>query len=408
MSSAELLLIPSAWHLIACDAVSWLFRGLRQQGVEASKAAGSELIISLCKAGERMEALQVYEDMTAPVPTVRQHNPHIPGEKSASKAAAKQQRTKQRGPADSTAVAFVPAASEPELAVATASGSEQTSQMDSLRQLNTASTQQETPMLKPGQSQHTAQLKANGLENANTKLVRTDSRLTAAPSSAEVTSAEPLTAPQQAGRSRLADLQAPVSEPSSGHSQHSESSAAAAQVSASSSSSSSSNKHADAADVQTLMSKPGRRMAPHPAEAVAGSNPEQINDAAHRHQQFDASSHFMPEAGTHSNSRADPMHGADSNVNDVHGADMGSKEGQRPGRGSEHGIERDSGSRPVAPGASGSSGSVRHAGSLKLSQKAICFPSIGATAALVHAFAIADDIHQSFRSVCHHRLYSCL
>ena len=53
--------------MVCCEPHAWLgCRDLRRHGGEASKASGSELIISLCKAGQCQEALKVYEDMTAP------------------------------------------------------------------------------------------------------------------------------------------------------------------------------------------------------------------------------------------------------------------------------------------------------------------------------------------------------
>jgi len=95
-------------------------------------------------------------------------------------------------------------------------------------------------------------------------------------------------------------------------------------------------------------------------------------------------------------------HGLTIHPNEGGGQSSGHSGAQ--GTGQAHGSRQDAGlgNRPTAmaadaeAAAAAASGHGKLVSSLKLSQKPV-FPSISATAALVHAFAIADDIHQCDR-----------
>lgn len=400
-----------------CQVVKCMHRGLREQGGEASKAAGSELIVSLCKAGDRMEALKVYEDMTSPLPAHPQHKLHPTTQQGVSKSAAKRQRAKQRQQQQeagvATAVAPASTAVMQELAGSPVSDAKQAVLASSYSQQDTAQPEplqmsHEPARFIPAETQHTAQdLPDDSVDGAKSvppaanddgrTSDTTDAHSHPPPTPASLTTEMPGTQsgthPDMLREPGQHDSQATSSELSSSHSRKPSTAEAA------SSDSSSSNGTTGAAQpaAQILMSKPGRRTQPEIAEASASTGSAQASDAAQHHSSVDAShfSNSTQDEGPYRMDRSpqDPS----GNPSNRGGVGLGSS-GAR-GRGGQGAAQAESslGNRPLVPASSDSSGHGRLVNSLKLSQKAICFPSIGATAALVHAFASADDIHHCFR-----------
>ncbi|KAA6419381.1 MAG: hypothetical protein FRX49_10640, partial [Trebouxia sp. A1-2] len=364
--------------------------GLREQGGEASRASGSELIVSLCKAGDRLEALRVYEDMTSPSSSSHRHQAMT---KSPSKSGANSNRSsrrfaaKQRRKGVSTAVA----------AVTTADGHHQptahhsdrlgetegnTSMASALPHSGAGKQHNQSGMPVPDSlsqqdSEIPAALAKDDTQHAAHTAVATADDLDQA-AAATQTHTPPLDDGSHVDRSDAAateDLQ------------HASSLTAAAAATladrqnlasplakASSTSSTSSRGHNNSSQEITtgagpLLIRPSKR------------TPPQVSVIAHDHSE-DHSPSIQPDEGG----------GQSSGHNHAQGA------------GQAHGSRQDAGlgNRPTAmaadaeAAAAAASGHGQLVSSLKLSQKPV-FPSIGATAALVHAFAIADDIHQCDR-----------
>lgn len=407
---------PFAIHICGC-------RGLREQGGEASKAAGSELIISLCKAGDRMEALKVYQDMTTPTPTHHQHPPHPPGKKGLSKSAAKRQRAKQRQEAANVTTAVGAVVGTAATAVKAQLAGESSSWTDQLvldshdGQAGTKNQTENAPVVYGTTSgaRHPA-LTAEQLPEA------VNDQLSSAPSSTSDLSGgsqapiradahQPSTGvasqPQTASITPI--KQATASGPSQDHSSGLQATEPPLVPSSSSSSGTSSGSSGSSSDgpasmpaVDTLLLKPDRQQPSSPVEDTHASSASERTDEAPP--KLLHHSDPIPHNDTHSSSN--PRQQQDCSPGGVGGVGVGLSGHEEGGpKGLQTGAIL--GKRPVAPASGG--GHVRFVGSLKLSQRAICFPSIGATAALVHAFAMADNIQECFRyNAAAHSYYPAL
>ena len=370
-------------------------RGLREQGGEASRASGSELIISLCKAGDRLEALRVYEDMTSPSSSSNRHQAMT---KSPSKSVANSNTSSRRSAAKQRRKGVSTADGHHQ---ATAHPSDHSNETD--RNTNMASAlhrsgagsqhhQSEMPLpdsLSQQGSRIPAALAKDDPQHAADTAVAThegevSSRHTSSAADLDEASAAPriLMPPLDTG-SHVDQSDAAATEDL----QHASSLTAAAAATqagkqtlasplakASSSSSSSSNSNSGnseeiTTDAGSLLIRPSKR------------TPPQISASA-----YDRSNE----------------HGLSIHPGEGGGQSSGLNGGQ--GARQSHGSRQDVGlgNRPTAMAAdaeavaAAASGHGQLVSSLKLSQKPV-FPSIGATAALVHAFAIADDIHQCDR-----------
>ena len=387
---------------------------MREQGGEASKAAGSELIISLCKAGDRREALKVYEDMTSPTPTHPPHAPHPLATKRISKSAAKRQRAKQRQEAD--VAAAVGSAVRASGAAATAvalqpAGPSETEQEEinshhgrggARKQTANSSSVAETTFGAPLASQTAEQPAATGgvmsLPSTPERSAASDSQ-----SASDAHSTSPTPPPKGLGAESWTDPvkpseQATASDPAHGDSSDLQTPEAAPDLFSSTNSNTNPLIRRPRArpPVSTLLSKPDRRQPSIPAvDTQAGSPSEQASDVPQRH---DPAELLLHPSDSDVYTFGSSQQGQDHSPDGKSGVNLGSRGDKGGGReGPQAGAVL--GKRPVAPVGSndGSQGHARLVGSLKLSQRAICFPSIGATAALVHAFAIVDDIQQCFR-----------
>lgn len=345
--------------------------------------------------------------MTSPTPTHHPGTLQPRGKKKVSKSAAKRQRAKQQREADvataATAAAVEAAAtavevSQPQQAGFRASATEQVgpdthrggadprhqqTAADLYDVEDTASSPRPTSLIAKRSAEASAdELTAAGGDSQSYS--RADAQ--ASPKTAEPTN-DLVTHSEQANTShhtngRLGDLQATNATPN-----------------VSSSSDSSSGDLASRPAAGTLLSKPDR---PQPSEPTPETltNSVSANASASHPQSNPAELHYHPDSLPSSNSypsssRQDQSHShgvGDGGVNLGSGGDKG---GGPRGPQAEGILAK----RPVAPvgGSDGKRGPARLLGSLKLSKRAVCFPSIGATAALVHAFAIADDIEQCFR-----------
>ena len=145
-----------------------------------------------------------------------------------------------------------------------------------------------------------------------------------------------------------------------------------AKASTTSSTSSSGNNNSSweiTTDAGSLLIRPSKR------------TPAQISAIAHDHSEGHGLSIHSGEGGSQSSG-----HNGAQGAGQAHGGPQEASLGNRPTA-----MAADAEAAAVA-----ASGHGQLVSSLKLSQKPV-FPSIGATAALVHAFAIADDIHQCDR-----------
>lgn len=374
-------------------------RGLREQGGEASRASGSELIISLCKAGDRLEALRVYEDMTSPSSSSHRHQAMT---KSPSKSVAnsntssRRSAAKQRRKGVSTAVAAVTTAEGHRQATAHPSDHSNeaegnTDMASALHHSGAGKQHHQSEMPVPDSlSQHGSRIPAalanDDSQHAVDMAVATaegqvSSRHTSfaadfdqAPAATQ-THSDPLDTRPQDDKSDAAateDLQQASSLTVAAAATPADKQNHASPLAKASSSSSSGNGNGSQeipTDAGSLLIRPSKR------------TPPQISAIAHDHSEDDGLTTHLGEGGGQSSSH--------------HG-------GQEAGQ--AHGSRQDAGlgNRPTAmaadaeAAAAAASGHGKLVSSLKLSQKPV-FPSIGATAALVHAFAIADDIHQCDR-----------
>lgn len=395
-------------------------RGLREQGGEASKAAGSELIISLCKAADRMAALKVYQDMTSPTPTHHLHTLPGPGKKGVSKSAAKRQRAKQRQEAGDAAA--VGAAARASRAAATAVGSQaagdsasETQQVDFERHHGDSGTRNQTanlPALTGNTSQTGAHLPNQTAEQLAEAYV--DGELSPPSASALSTARQGGRSPNNVGAQKASPAvppkspasqpwtdtvtpsrQATASDPTNGH-------VSGLQTTTEtpvrfSSSASSSDDPASMPAVDVLLLKPDRQQPSEPADATyASSASEHTSDVSSQHDSAELLQHSDPPHNPYTFGGALQQQDRSPGGESVAGLGSSGDNGGGP-NGAQAGAIL--GKRPVAPASSSDSmrGHARLVSSLKLSQRAICFPSIGATAALVHAFAIAGDIQECFR-----------
>ncbi len=353
-------------------------RGLREQGGEASRASGSELIISLCKAGDRLEALRVYEDMTSPSSSSHRHQAMT---KSPSKSVAnsntssRRSAAKQRWKGVSTAVAAVTTADGHHQATAHPSDhsneTEGIANMASALHHSGASKQHQQSGLpvpdslsQQGSRIPAALAKDDSQHAAHTAVATADAEVSTRHTSFVADLGQPPAAaqthtPPPYTSCRLDESDAAATEDL----QHASSLTAAAAATpadrqnlasplakASSTSSSGTNNRSQeiTTDAGPLLIRPSKRTSP------------QISAIAHDHSEDHGLSTHPGERG-----------------------------GQEAGQ--AHGSRQD-----AEAAAAAASGHGQLVSSLKLSQKPV-FPSIGATAALVHAFAIADDIHQCDR-----------
>ena len=343
-------------------------RGLREQGGEATKAAGSELIISLCKAGDRHEALKVYEDMTHPAsfhPKPPLKPPSQPGGRS--KRAHRRAGLKHDQKVATTAGAAT-TAGDPTLVRGnssdrvTSGGSRGGDQLPSLLNADQRTANSGGQGRQPSTSH--LSLPAQDMFAATPDSLAPSSQL----SGAAVTNEAPVNAQTH--------TQPP--EPVIG--------TAAAEPQQNPPTPSPSKQH----EASMLLSRPSRRTAPE-ISAIAqdpthnqGSSGTPTDDALHPH--TSAAGHNQYHA--HSTSQMANLGHSLSHSNRQKEAST------RPGGSNQ---QAGTGERLLAPPTAAAAASHgKLVSSLKLSQRAV-FPSIGATAALVHAFAIADDIHQCDR-----------
>ena len=367
-----------------------------------------------------MEALKVYRDMTSPNPTHHLHALPLPGKKGDSKSATKQQRAEQRQEAAKAAAvgtvtrATKAAATAVELAGDSAS---QTEQMGFDRHNSQAGTRNQTANAAAlnGQSfqagahlsdqtaEHLAQASLDGGLNppsasdlsAARKGTRTHKKAGAHEASPTMPprgrASQPWTDPVTV--SNQATAAKPTNGPVSGLQ------TTAATPDCSSSGDSSSDGPASMSSEDSLLLKPDGQQPLKPADATyASSASEHLSYVSHRH---DSAELLRPSESPPSSdpyTSGSPKQQQDRSPSGDSRSALGSgvDKGGGPNGAQAEVILR---KRPVAPASSSDSshGHARLVGSLKLSPKAICFPSIGATAALVHAFAIADDIPECFR-----------
>lgn len=366
-----------------------------------------------------MEALKVYQDMTSPTPTHRVHTLPPPGKKGVSKSAAKQQRAKQRQEAaEAAAVGTVARASR---AVATAVESQpaggsasRTEQVDFDRHNGQAGTRNQKAYA-PAFNGNIPQADAHSSDQTAERVAQSSLDAGLSPPSASDLSAarEDKQSRNSAGAHKsspamshrgiasqpwtdpvMASKQATASGPTNGH--VSKLRTTTANPVRFSSSSSSSTGPASMSAMETLLLKPDRQQASEPAYASSVS--ENTSDASHR---IDSAELLQPSdlpPGSDLHTLGSPQQQQGRSPGGGGGLGLGSS-GDK-GRG-PNGAQAEAvlGKRPVALVSSSDSshGHARLVGSLKLSQRAICFPSIGATAALVHAFALANDIQECFR-----------
>lgn len=373
-------------------------RGLREQGGEASRASGSELIISLCKAGDRLEALRVYEDMTSPSSSSHRHQAMT---KSPSKSVAnsntssRRSAAKQRRKGVSTAVAAVttadghhqatahpsdhPNETEGNTKMASAlhqSGAGNQHHHSGLPVPDRLSEQGSTPAASSeDDSQHAAH---TAVATAEDEVSSRQSPIAAdlgQPPAAAQTHTLPLDTGFHLDRSDAAaseDLQHASSLTAAAAATPTDRQSLASPLAKASSTSSSGNGNSSrekTTDAGPLLIRPGKR------------TPPQISAIAHDHSEDRGLSIHPGEGGSQSSG-----HTGAQGAGQAHGSQQDAGLGNRP-----NAMAAD-----AEAAAAAASGHGQLVSSLKLSQKPV-FPSISATAALVHAFAIADDIHQCDR-----------
>jgi len=377
-------------------------RGLREQGGEASRASGSELIISLCKAGDRLEALRVYEDMTSPSSSSHRHQAMT---KSPSKSVAnsntssRRSAAKQRRKGVSTAVAAVTTADGHHQATAHPSDHSNategnTEMATALHHSGTGNQHHQSGMQVPdswsqqGNTISAASAKDDSQHAAYTAVATAEGEVSSrhTPLAADLgqppAAAQTHTPPPDTG-SRLDKSDAAASEDL----QHGSSLTAAAaatptdrqnlasplakasSISSTSSSGNNSRSQEISTDAGPLLIRPSKR------------TPPQISAITHDHSEDHALTIHPNEGGWQSSG-----HNGAQGAGQAHGSRQEASLGNRP----------TAMAADAEAAAAAASGHGQLVSSLKLSQKPV-FPSIGATAALVHAFAIADDIHQCDR-----------
>ena len=375
-------------------------RGLREQGGEASRASGSELIISLCKAGDRLEALRVYEDMTSPSSSSHRHQAMT---KSPSKSVAnsntssRRSAAKQRRKGVSTAVAAVTTADGHRQATAHPSDHSNetegnTNMASALHHSGAGNRHNQSGMPVPDSwSQQGSTIPAASVKDDSQHAAHTaDATAEGEVSSRHTPLAADLGQPPAAAQTHTPPLDTGSGLDKSDAAatqvlQHASSLTAAAAatpadrqnlasplVKASSTSSSGNNTSSQeiTTDAGPLLIRPSKR------------TPPQISAITHDHSEdHGVTVHPSGEGGAQSSG-----HNGAQGAGQAHGSRQEASLGNRP----------TAMSADAEAAAAAASGHGQLVSSLKLSQKPV-FPSIGATAALVHAFAIADDIHQCDR-----------
>ena len=368
-----------------------------------------------------MEALKVYQDMTSPSPT---HHLHAPpsGTKRVSKSAAKRQRAKQRQEADEAAAvatmvrasraAATPVESQP--ARDSASQIEQVEfdsnndQADARNQTadlpaQNGNTFQTGACLPDHTAEHVAEESVDGgLSQPYASDISTAREGSQSPNKAAAHKSSPATPPRGLASQPWTDpvtpsKQATASDPTNGHTNGLQTTTATPVPSSSGASSSDGPAHMSAVDI--LLLKPDRQQPSQPAdETHASSASADTSDVSHRNGSAELRQPSDPPQSSAPYPFGSPQQQQDRSPGGDSGAGLGSS-GDKGGGPSGTQAEAVLVKRPVAPASSSDSsrGHARLVGSLKLSQRAICFPSIGATAALVHAFAIVDDIPECFR-----------
>ena len=375
-------------------------RGLREQGGEASRASGSELIISLCKASDRLEALRVYEDMTSPSSSSHRHQAMT---KSPSKSVAnsntssRRSAAKQRRKGVSTAVPAVTTADGRHQATAHPSDHANetegnTNVASALHQSGAGKQHHQSGLPLPdslGQegsqlpaalakddSQHAADTAAaTGEGEVSSRHTSFAADLGQSPAAAQ-THTPPLDSGFQLDKSDAAvteDLQHASPLPATAAATPADKQNLASPLTTASSSSSGNGNGNSTQEIATdagpLLVRPNKR------------TPPQISAIAHDHSEDHGLTVHFGEGGRQSSG-----HNGGQVAGQAHCSRQDVGLGNRP-----NAMAAD-----AEAAAAAASGHGQLVSSLKLSQKPV-FPSIGATAALVHAFAIADDIHQCDR-----------
>ena len=345
--------------LIICVVVPGHCRGLRRHGGEASKASGSELIISLCKAGQRQEALKVYEDMTAaPLP----HAP-LPS------AAAPAGRWFEAQP-EPTVSAQDPEAAEPNapaLPVLLQHADDRARLAANAAYVSRAPTMP-NPLLE-SLSRSSASAPDSNASNASEAATAGNTSGLASSACVTQSSSHDLpegTAPEQRDVDTAGTLlhrppgfnKDPCLPEDTHSATHSLPSAASRDAPSESLNSQPPDTAHHAASDPLILIKPKRRG----TTPLAGAQPQQ------------------PAVPLQAAKASTDAHAISSEAAARHAAE---EEGQRGGAGGQGG------------------GRMELHSSTRLSQR-VAFPSIPATAALVHAFALAGDLYQCHRSVpCH-------
>lgn len=332
---------------------------------------------------------------------------HQTQKKGVSKSAAKQQRAKQQQQQADAAAAVGAAAtavvaSKQQQAGYCASDQEQ-ARLDSHR--SDASTQHQQAAADLSAVEDTPARERPLYQTAKPSAEASVHDLPAASGNSQSCSrADAQTAPRATPPSRLTEPSTdpvPSSEqataPDCTHHQHSDSQATKPIPVHSSSSDSSISNLASRPAGDTLLLKPNR---PQPPEPTATPPTSSVSSQASDLPLQDNPALLQHHPDLLQTSSPNPHSSAQSPSRFTNGSGIGLGSGGDKGkRGAGPQAEGVLAKRPVAP-VSSSDGGRRPAkllGSLKLSKRAVCFPSIGATAALVHAFAIADDIEQCFR-----------
>ncbi|KAL0019221.1 hypothetical protein WJX77_010459 [Trebouxia sp. C0004] len=372
--------------------------GLREQGGEASRASGSELIISLCKAGDRLEALRVYEDMTSPSSSSHRHQAMT---KSPSKSVARsnissrRSAAKQRRKGVSTAVATVTTADSHHQATAHPSdysnetdgntdmasalhhsGAGSQHHYSGLPQPDSLSQQRSSipAALPKDDSQHTADTAVVTAEGEVSSRHTSFAADLDPASAATQTHTHPGDTHAQDDKSVAAateDLQHASSLTAAAAATPADKQNLASPLAKASSSSSSSGNSSQemTTEAGSVLIRPSKRKSP------------QISTIAHDHSENHGLAIRPAEGGAQTSSHSGGQGAAQA---------RGSRQDAGPGN------QPTAAAGEAEAAAAAASGHGQLVSSLKLSQKPV-FPSIGATAALVHAFAIVDDIHQCDR-----------
>lgn len=348
-----------------------LCRDLRGHGGDASKKSGSALIISLCKAGQAWEALKVYEDMTAPppppMPTSHEEqagnwfsnvqtastvltSPEAHANSSFQQAASPRSATPNKGNVQTATDATS------HVSAGTLHSPDQSSQQSRFRTLSADGSPAEGPSMTN---------RAFDDANAHNTVTNTPSQ------------------PKPVGRAAANQLHAE---------QLNEQATAGANISETRSTDDhSAPSHAP--DMQQATSANSERphaaaaiqQPPNTAPQVVSGSPLQLVRPTRRSS--------IPREGVEAQQSTAATTAKGPAVRSGHGTTSQSSPGPN---GSEQRVGE------VAGDSSG--GRLELHSSTRLSQR-VTFPSISATAALVHAFALAGNFHQCHRSALH---YACI